>query len=72
MRNRTDKETFIDLQLIDPIPGAELHVLDPFPEDELSFDQFDVHSPSQSLQEDLAELPQAFAAYLNDQQNRWS
>lgn len=63
MRNRTDKETFIDLQLIES---------DPFPEDELSFDQFDVHSPSQSLQEDLAELPQAFAAYLNDQQNRWS
>lgn len=35
-------------------------------------DQYDAHSQYQTLHDDLAELPQAYAAYLDHQQKQWS
>ena len=34
-------------------------------------EQFDGPTPYQTLDDDLAEVPQAFAAYLDHQQNQW-
>ena len=35
-------------------------------------DQYDMHASYQTLDDDLAEHPQAYAAHLNYRQNQWN
>ena len=63
MRDKTDLDAIADLQLVEfdsnygAVPTLEQH---------------DVHSTRQALYDDLVEIPQAFAAYLDYQQNHGS
>jgi len=63
MRSSTDMNT---------IAQSRLTELDSIDSDVPAFVQHDLQSGYQTLQDDLAELPQAYAAYLDHQQSYWS
>ena len=63
MRNGIDTDTIAQLRLIN---RDSIHADVPIR------DEYDVYSPYQTLHDDLAELPQAYAAFLDHQQNQWS
>ena len=63
MRNMNESDAIADLQLVefDSTYGAVP-----------TLEQYDVHWSHQALYDDLAEVPQAFAAYLDYQQDQRS
>jgi len=63
MRNSIDTDRVAQLRLTDPDP---IHTSAP------AFDRYDEQSSYRALHDDLAELPQAYAAYLDYQQKQWS